>query len=444
MLSKQSNQTLSRRSFLKAMGIGAAALAVGACAPAAPAPAAPAVTPAKQAIELGEVTLTLSSWWNKPFRELMPQFSEKYPNIKVEFIDEEFGAHHEKLLTTLVAGTGAADIVGIEDSRLPMMADTGGLADLTEYMTLYKDKIVPYKLHLATYQGKIYSVPWDGSPCLLYYRRDICEQYEIDPEQIVTYDDWLEAGEKLKKATDGQVKLWNIGKDSSFPLINWTWQQGGGLYDLDGTKVIIDGPKGVRTLEFIKRLWGAGVVHQNLPWDAWNATYKDGTSVLFPGAIWLANIIKGIAPETSGKWGVVRVPAWEKDGSQAMTWGGSQLAIPAQGKHIAEAFKFLEFTQLTQEGQEMLWKVGDLFPVLIEAKDWPIMNEPVEFYGGQSALKLYAEVNAEVLPYTYGKGWLEAERIVGLQVAEVLDGRKTPEQALADAAKEIREKQKLS
>jgi ABC-type glycerol-3-phosphate transport system substrate-binding protein len=126
-----------------------------------------------------------------------------------------------------------------------------------------------------------------------------------------------------------------------------------------------------------------------------------------------------------------------------MTWGGSQLAIPAQSKHIPEAFKFLEFTQLTQEGQEVLWKIGDLFPVLIEAKDWAIMKEPVEFYGGQQALELYAEANAEVLPYTYGVGYLEASTIVGLQVAEVLDGRKTPEQALSDAAKEIREKQRL-
>lgn len=124
-----------------------------------------------------------------------------------------------------------------------------------------------------------------------------------------------------------------------------------------------------------------------------------------------------------------------------MIYGGSQLAIPAaQGEHIEEAFAFLEFTQLTEEGQTVLWTVGDLFPVLKEATEWPIMNEPVEFYGDQNALRLYAEVNAEVLPYIFGRGWLEAVRILGLEVAEVYDGNKTSEQALADAAQEIREK----
>jgi hypothetical protein len=56
---------------------------------------------------------------------------------------------------------------------------------------------------------------------------------------------------------------------------------------------------------------------------------------------------------------------------------------------------------------------------------------------------LYAEVNAEVKPYIFGKGWGEASTIVMQQIAPALDGKKTPEQALSDAAKEIRVKQKL-
>jgi ABC-type glycerol-3-phosphate transport system substrate-binding protein len=75
--------------------------------------------------------------------------------------------------------------------------------------------------------------------------------------------------------------------------------------------------------------------------------------------------------------------------------------------------------------------------------NWPILGKPVDFYGGQSALKLYAEINSEVKPYIFGKGWGEASTIVNQQTAQALEGKKTPEAALADAAKEIRTKQNL-
>ena len=443
-----SRKALSRRDFLRMSTVTAAGLAVAACAaPVAPAaPAAPEseVQPTAAAAAVGKVHITLSSWWNKSFKDYLSKFNEKEPNIEVELIDEEFQAHHEKLVASLVAGSGAADIVGIEDSRVPLMADTGGLADLSELMLPYMDKLVPYKLALATYNGKVMAVPWDGSPAVLFYRTDIMEEHNIDPTKFETYDDYLAAGQQLLKDSDGKIKFYNQGKDATFPVLQMTWQQGGGIYSADGTKVIINSPEAVRALTFVKTLWDTGLVHQNLSADAANATWKDGTSAIFPGAIWYGNQIKGVAPETSGKWHIVRVPAWDKGGSRAFTQGGSTLAIPAQGKHIAEAFKYLEFTQLTQEGNEFAWTDGDLFPVLKDASNWSILNQPVEFYGGQSALKLFAEVNADVKPYMFGKGYLEADRIIGLQIAECLDGRKTPQEALDAAAQEIRDKQKLA
>ncbi len=398
------------------------------------APAEPAA-PSAEAVKI-----VVSSWFNKGFQVNMPRFNELYPEIEVEIIDEEFAAHHDKLLTSLVAGTGAADVSGVEDSRVYMMADTGGLADLTDYMAPYKDKIVPYKLNFATYQGKVSAVPWDGSPCLLYYRRDVCEEHGIDPAAILTYEDLHAAGLKLKDATDGKVKLiGTIVQDGAVPfLVNWMWQQGSGIVNPAGDTVTCDSPEGLTSLEYTKQLWDDGVVHQNLGWDAQLASCKDGTSVLFPGAIWYATFIEGAAPETVGKWGVVPLPVFKEGGSTATIWGGSTVVIPAQGKHIPEAFTFCEFNMLTQEGSEGQWTGANLFPVLKDASNWPILEEPVAFYGGQTALKMYADANSLVPEVAYGKDWLETSRMLGQQQSEVLQGNKTPEQGLADAAAEMR------
>lgn len=160
------------------------------------------------------------------------------------------------------------------------MAETGGLADLSDLMALYEDKIVPYKLSLGTYDGKIYSVPWDGSPAVLYYRRNIFEEHGIDPELILLYDDFLAVGMKLKEESDGQIKLWNLGKDSWFPIVNFA-QQGSGLFNLEETDVIIDDPEGVCALTFLKTLWDEELVHQNIGSEAAIDTYKDGTTAAF-------------------------------------------------------------------------------------------------------------------------------------------------------------------
>ncbi|MBI2940025.1 MAG: sugar ABC transporter substrate-binding protein [Chloroflexi bacterium] len=448
---------LSRRLFLAQGAAGASALLLATCAgqpptptpapvkPAAPAPAptaTPAAAPAAKPPATGEVTITLWSWFNKPFTALMPKWNAKNPRVKVNLVDMS-GEIHQKVLTALTAGSGAPDITGSQDYNLPILADTGGLADISRHIAPYRDKIVPYKLNNGSYKGKVYSVPWDGSPSGLYHRRDVFEQYKIDPEKIETYDDYVAVGKKLKDASGGKVKLFNIAKEAWSPLVNLTWQQGGGIYAADSGKVIIDDDRAVRTLTLIKRLWDEGVVHQNIGGEATNATYKDATTAAPPGAIWLANGIVGNAPETSGKWGVNPLPAFEKGGTRTTAFGGSQLAVPGQGKLVDEAFSFLEFTQLSQEGSTIMWTDGNLFPVLKDAVNWSILNEPVAFYGGQKALKLYAELNSQIPPYTYGKGFLEASRIVGSAVTFALDGKKSPKEALADAAKEIRQKQGL-
>ena len=204
------------------------------------------------------------------------------------------------------------------------------------------------------------------------------------------------------------------------------------------TEVIVDHPESVGALEFLKQQWDSEAAFQDFTWDTMLASCKDGGSVIFPAAIWYAGSIEPNAPETAGLWGVTHLPAWMEGGSRAFTWGGSQLCILETSQNKQEAFTFLEYSQLSQAGQEVLWTSGALFPVLNEAVDWPIMNEPVEFYGGQVALRMYAEVNSAVKPFVWGENFSEAWDVLALEVGRTLDGEISAEEALSAAAEEIR------
>jgi len=135
------------------------------------------------------------------------------------------------------------------------------------------------------HQGKNYGVPWDGAPCLLYYRRDITEQYGIDPTAISSYDDWLAVGEQLTEASVGEHRLWGLRKNEYFPWLSWTWQRGGGIYDLQIENVIVDQPEAIESLAFLKTLWDSETVFQDFTWDSMQASFKDGSSAIFPSAL---------------------------------------------------------------------------------------------------------------------------------------------------------------
>ena len=64
------------------------------------------------------VTVTLISWWNHPFRDILPAFNDIHPDIQVEFTDSGTG-YGEKVMTAMVSGSELTDIVGSQDYNLP-------------------------------------------------------------------------------------------------------------------------------------------------------------------------------------------------------------------------------------------------------------------------------------------------------------------------------------
>ena len=50
-------------------------------------------------------------------------------------------------------------------------------------------------------------MPWESGPVQLLYRTDIFEQYGIDPTSLVTWDDFIAAGEKLAADSNGEVHM---------------------------------------------------------------------------------------------------------------------------------------------------------------------------------------------------------------------------------------------
>ena len=253
--------------------------------------AAPVATEAPAATEIPALSGKLTVWcWKAAWEDsivksgALDAFLAANPGVTIDYVVTTPQDLYQKLPLALTAGTGAPDIACVESSHLSQLVDLGGLADLTEQVQPYVDKMNAYKWADATKEGKYYAMPWDSGPVVLYYRRDVFDAAGLpsDPDSVsaavATWEDYFKTCQTIKEKTGSECfsnnKANNFGRLYEMML----WQQGLGYYNADG-KVTVDSPENIATLEMLKKFWDANLVSDQLEWtDGWYAEMAKATA----------------------------------------------------------------------------------------------------------------------------------------------------------------------
>ena len=398
---------------------------------------------------LAKTTLTVWWWgfWQDSLTPAIEDFHQDYPEIKIE--QEILGPSdvYANLLLALSAGAGIPDMVALESSHLNQYVSLGGLADITEEISPWYDKIDQAKWPAAKdKEGRIYAMPVDSGPVALYYRRDVFEQAGLasDPDSVQplvdTWDDLYEVGKQIKTAT-AKFIFPQAKTNNDFRIFETLmWQQEAGYVDREG-KIVIDSPEAVRTLEYLGKLWKEDLLLDTPAWTAgWYAALDAGMVATIPNAIWLGGFLwSWICPEASGKWGVVPLPVWEEGGVRSSNDGGSNISITKASGNKEAAWEFIKYIFTNKEYLIDAWRTADWFPSLMACWDDPFVDEPVEFFGGQAYRKIFTEA-AKVIPWwDYTKDYHEMNSIMQVYVTTYALGEiESAQEALTKAAAEMR------
>ena len=392
----------------------------------------------------GEVTV----WaWNiaaKGLREVLPRFEKEYPNVKVE-INMTGAQMLQRLLTSLAAGVGAPDVAQLETPFVERFTITGRLMDLTPVILPYKDNFVDWKWPPCIYNGKIYAVPWDSGPALIFYRHDVLEKAGIDMQSIRTWDEFIQAGEDLLRLTNGAVKMIHLyTAEVTDPLVTLTRQLGGGFFDSEGRITIHHAPVR-RALATLCRMVQAGICHEVRPYlHEHYASLNDGTVACHMSGVWMGGQIRDVAPKTEGLWGVARLPAFVLDegalSGRSSNDGGSTLAITNQCRYPQAAWAFIKAALCTRHGQLTQYRTFDLFPSLRTVYDDPFFDEPLSFFHGRRVRRLAVQVAEEVPFFKFTSDWLETEDFINSEVFGILKGQKHIDEGLNDLAEILHRK----
>lgn len=348
---------------------------------------------------------------------LTPAFNEQYPDIKLS-ITMSGTAMQSRFLLSLIAGVGAPDISQLQLVDAPQFTPSGKLADLTEAARQYENDFSPAFWANCVHDGRIYAIPWDMGPCAVFYKRSIFERYDIEPDAIETWDDYISVGRRIVARSHGATAMLAASVTNLADYFEILIQQtGGGIFDTDGS-IMIRAPGNHRALEILRAILDSGITapvgtfsHEYI------ASFQNDTIASYPLAVWLGGSIKDYAPNTAGNWGVFRLPAPHPGGPRVSNLGGSVLVIPEQSPLKEEAWAFVEYALCTVEAQIEQYRNFDLFPCLMTSFDHPFFDEPDPFYAGQRVRRLFAKEIEQIPVLTRTGDWNEARRYITQQLS---------------------------
>ena len=389
--------------------------------------------------------LTVQGWNNmEALAPLVPAFNEQYPNIQVEFVELPWGAAHDRMLANCAAGgINMPDVFAVEISMAPIFWGRFPecFTDLNEFgANELRDEFLEVNWLAFSHDENVFAIPWDAGPVVMFYRRDLYEAAGIDPDEIETWDDWIDAGQTMFETTDGAVRMGidDIGQqDLWFRMIA---KQNGCLYfDRRDEEVVITitQPGCVAALETMKRMADAGVLAFGLATEqGMQLAGADRLASIMFGA-WFEGFLRANLPDQAGQWGIMRMPA-SIAGTRAANEGGSALGISAASDNKEAAWAFITFMLANAETQAAMLEDVGYVPAYLPAQNAPYVSQPQPYWGDQAIWDLVLDTMDEI-PVTHATQYFsEGSTIMSTIQADYLAGRYTSaEDALRAAAEQI-------
>ncbi len=226
----------------------------------------PALT--TEPITLRMLKITVSAAEQELYDRWVKEFTDAFPNIKIEEERVPYGDLYQKL-QVIIAGGEPPDVIKVDGPWVKAFCYFDAFEPLNDWLAKsYFDDYLPATLEEHSFQGKVYAWPERQSSLFGYYNRDLFVQAGIDPPPETTdpakgwtWEKYLEAWKKLtiKPAGSEVPEVWGLAP-SEF------------------------GPGGVGSLYYYEGMFIRGKGDPNAAKDSdeyktWAAISEDGTDV---------------------------------------------------------------------------------------------------------------------------------------------------------------------
>ncbi|WP_237153427.1 ABC transporter substrate-binding protein [Oryzibacter oryziterrae] len=373
----------------------------------------------------------LTVWcWDPNFnvaimKEAGDRYAKTHPDFKLNVVDFAKVDVEQKLQTGLASGVsdGMPDIVLIEDygAQKYLQSFPGAFAPLSDKVDY--SGFAPYKVQLATLDGKVYSMPFDSGVTGFYYRKDYIEAAGYKPAdmQDLTWDKYIEIA-KAVEAKTGHKMLALDPNDAGYVRI-FMQSAGSWYFDKDGNPNILDNPGLKAALEVEQKILQAGIYKPAAGWADWVGAFTSGDVASVTTGVWITGTVKSGADQ-KGKWGVAPIPKLDVPGAVAASnLGGSSWYVLSGSKAKDEAIDFLNeiYAKDIDFYQKILVDRGAVGS-LLAARTGTAYSSNDEFFGGEPIWQNFSDWLSKVPSVNYGVFTNEVDSAIAAHLPDLAKG----------------------
>jgi len=357
---------------------------------------------------------------------LLREFEQRQPGVVVreEVLPASSDRQHQYYAMNLDGGKVPFDLLGVDTIWVQEFAKAGWLAPLDEILPpSERNEFFPGPIDAATFDGRLYALPWYIDAGVLYYRRDLLERHGLDPPR--TWPDLVRTAKLVLDAEHDNTLVGFVWQGKQYEGLMCVaaevlWSHGADLWtgDLERAEA------GLRFLRDTISEYGISPLSTSMAdEESTRLMFGNGRALFMRNWPYAWSLLQREGSPVRGKIGVSPIPAFPGHAG-APVLGGWLLAIPQKSLKQEAAGKLVHFltspyvqrrialelgynpTRRALYEEQSLLKVrpllADLYPIFLGARPRPLT--PYYLVLSQSA---QPEVSAAVV------------------------GRKTPREALA-------------
>ncbi|MFA9559442.1 ABC transporter substrate-binding protein [Evansella sp. AB-rgal1] len=381
------------------------------------------------------------------FEDAVLSWNEEFPDREIKLIAETYPYDnmHNNLLLALQSGVGAPDIADIEISRFSnFLQGDVQLLPLNNVIEPELANFVEARLDIYSKDGNYYGLPTHVGATVMYYNKEIMDEAGVNIDDIVTWDDYVEAGLQVKEATGKPITTIEAQDRWSFwPLIT---QRQSDFFDSNGN-VTADNPENIEVLQFLKDMIHVHDIAIPTPdgrhhEEAYYGFMNDGGAASVWMPMWYMGRFLDFMPDLKGKMEIRPLPAWEDGGFRSAGMGGTGTVVTNQTEHEQLAKDFLMYAKGSEEGNIKLWEIMGFDPPRWDVWESDALQADNKYYQyfGDYLFDMLLDIREEIHPVTITEKTPDIDGYLNTNTYHYVlrEGNQTPEEALKEAADHVR------
>jgi multiple sugar transport system substrate-binding protein len=377
--------------------------------------------------------------------DLLASFETANPNMTVEWnkVPGVPNDQHTLYVTNMISHADQPDVMALDVIWPGEFIANRWAEPLNAYFDDSDfDQYLDGMMNSVTFDGNVYGIPLYTNAIHFFYRKDLLDKYGLEKP-----DTWEELIETALIVTEkeqdpelaGYISMWAQIEGLFMNYLQFLWGAGGQFYDGNGRPNIntAEAVKALSTMvDMIYKYEIAPISIITYKPNDTMALFRQGRAVFMVVQDFVWPMLNEEDSPVKGKAVMDRVPYFEgNSNTDTVCMGGWILTVNPYSKHKEEAAELIRHLTTKESGRILAVQAGAMPAIKGMESDPDLLNAyPI-------AETLYKDFSVgDVRPSAQaGANYPELSHIMQKAIHAALLQKKTPEEALRDAQKELEE-----